>query len=179
MAKPLTDGINALTRYSNSVTGASDTTLSEAVATLANGYGHGDGGLQLIDTITVAEDTRSVNIDFTRYSAYDIIIVTEDVELTASDWLYYVDNSTEPQGGTYNNGSKIKHQGVAMWKMILGGDGGLVTGFASNVASNGIFAQQKTNATVNNVLVYTYVATKLIKAGSTFKIYAGNYADLK
>jgi len=44
MAKPLTDGINALTRYANSVTGQSDTTLSEAVATLANGYGQGGSG---------------------------------------------------------------------------------------------------------------------------------------
>lgn len=41
MPKPLTDAINALTTYANSVTGASDTTLSEAVATLANGYGGG------------------------------------------------------------------------------------------------------------------------------------------
>jgi len=38
MAKPLTDAINALTTYANSVTGASDQTLSEAVATLASGY---------------------------------------------------------------------------------------------------------------------------------------------
>lgn len=38
---PLTDAINALTTYSNTVTGASDTTLSEAVATLASGYGGG------------------------------------------------------------------------------------------------------------------------------------------
>lgn len=45
MAKPLTDGINALIRYANSVTGQSDTTLSEAVTTLANGYG--GGGMQI------------------------------------------------------------------------------------------------------------------------------------
>ena len=38
---PLTDAINALTTYSNTVTGASDTTLSDAVATLAVGYGGG------------------------------------------------------------------------------------------------------------------------------------------
>ena len=38
---PLTDAIEALTTYSNTVTGASDTTLSEAVATLAAGYGGG------------------------------------------------------------------------------------------------------------------------------------------
>lgn len=38
MSQPLTDAINSLITYSNSVTGQSDQTLSEAVATLANGY---------------------------------------------------------------------------------------------------------------------------------------------
>ena len=41
---PLTDAINALTTYANTVTSASDTTLSDAVATLAAGYGGGGGG---------------------------------------------------------------------------------------------------------------------------------------
>ena len=39
MGKPLTDSINALTAYANEVTGASDTTLSDAVKTLVAGYG--------------------------------------------------------------------------------------------------------------------------------------------
>ena len=47
---PLTDAINALTTYSNTVTGASDTTLSEAVATLASGYG-GGGTTQTLNNI--------------------------------------------------------------------------------------------------------------------------------
>lgn len=37
----LTDGINALTTYSNGVTGKADTTLSDAVHTLGSGYGSG------------------------------------------------------------------------------------------------------------------------------------------
>lgn len=41
--KPLTDAITALTTYANSVTGASDTTLSDAVRTLADGYGQSGG----------------------------------------------------------------------------------------------------------------------------------------
>ena len=41
---PLTDAINALTTYANTVTGASDTDLSSAVATLASGYCGGGGG---------------------------------------------------------------------------------------------------------------------------------------
>lgn len=44
MPTPLTDAIEALTRYANETTGASDTTLSEAVATLIDGYGQGGGG---------------------------------------------------------------------------------------------------------------------------------------
>ena len=40
---PLTDAIQALTTYANETTGASDTTLSEAVATLVAGYGQGGG----------------------------------------------------------------------------------------------------------------------------------------
>lgn len=43
MATPLTDSINALTTYANEVTGASDTNLSDAVHTLASGYGQGGG----------------------------------------------------------------------------------------------------------------------------------------
>lgn len=39
--QPLTDAINALTTYANSVTGASDTSLSDAVDTLVDGYGGG------------------------------------------------------------------------------------------------------------------------------------------
>lgn len=43
MPTPLTDAINALTTYANETTGAGDTTLSEAVATLIEGYGQGGG----------------------------------------------------------------------------------------------------------------------------------------
>ena len=43
MSTPLTDGINALTAYANEVTGASDTTLSDAIHTLTDGYGQSGG----------------------------------------------------------------------------------------------------------------------------------------
>lgn len=44
MTQPLTDAINALTRYANETTGQSDQTLSDAVETLVEGYGQGGGG---------------------------------------------------------------------------------------------------------------------------------------
>lgn len=51
---PLTDAINALTTYANEITGQSDTTLSDAVESLVDGYGGGGsaGGLaNLADVI--------------------------------------------------------------------------------------------------------------------------------
>lgn len=42
MSTPLTDNINALTAYANETTGASDTTLSDAVGRLCDGYGGGN-----------------------------------------------------------------------------------------------------------------------------------------
>lgn len=44
MSTPLTDAINALTTYANSITGKSDTNLPDAVQSLADGYGQGGGG---------------------------------------------------------------------------------------------------------------------------------------
>lgn len=51
MAQPLTDAINALTTYANTVTGKTppDTTLSDAVATLASGYGGGGSANDIIE----------------------------------------------------------------------------------------------------------------------------------
>ena len=54
---PLTDAINALTRYANDTTGQSDTTLSDAVGTLVAGYGGGGGGSDLVDWLSNAMTT--------------------------------------------------------------------------------------------------------------------------
>ena len=70
MPQPLTDAINALTTYANTVTGASDTTLSDAVATLASGYGGGGASLDGIADGT--EPTGTINLTATsiRYGAF-------------------------------------------------------------------------------------------------------------
>ena len=81
---PLTDAINALTTYANTVTGKTppDTTLSDAVATLASGYGGGGGSFE---TGTIAGDGVSSS-SFTQipvnhlYSHF--IIYLEDVRAT-------------------------------------------------------------------------------------------------
>lgn len=59
MSTPLTDAINALTTYANSVTGESDTNLTDAVHTLADGYGQGGGTenvtLNIVDSLGAVE----------------------------------------------------------------------------------------------------------------------------
>lgn len=47
---PLTSNINALTEFANSVTGESDTNLSDAVHTLADGYGQGTSWTKIVET---------------------------------------------------------------------------------------------------------------------------------
>lgn len=60
MSTPLTDRINALTAYSNNKTGASDTTLSDAVTRLVNGYGNEYSGIECVTN----SDNRITNIIF-------------------------------------------------------------------------------------------------------------------
>ena len=87
MATPLTDGINALTTYANDVTGASDTTLSDAVHTLGSGYG---GSATLITKTITANGTYSASDD----SADGYSEVTVNVPSSAaSSWTKVAETS--------------------------------------------------------------------------------------
>ena len=80
MATPLTDSINALTTYANEVTGGSDTNLSDAVHTLASGYG---GSATLITKTITENGTYSAEDD----SADGYSSVTVNVPSSAaSSW---------------------------------------------------------------------------------------------
>ena len=61
MSTPLTDRIEALTAQANATTGASDTTLTDAVGTLIAGYG-GGGDIELWKTIVLEEDHIETSI---------------------------------------------------------------------------------------------------------------------
>ena len=175
MPQPLTDAINALTTYSNSVTGASDTTLSDAVATLASGYGGGGSSpITLLETVTVPSDSRTFNFDMTPYANYDVVIVNEHVELSESDWLYYVRNGSAPSAGTYNDGSKQIHTGIVFWKLKLGGS----TRVISACPANNSYSLSNDGQNTTNYFIYTYTASKYIKAGSYFNVYVGNTSDM-
>jgi len=105
MATPLTDSINALTTYANEVTGASDTTLSDAVHTLASGYG-GDG---TSSWTKVAETNYQVST--TKTTATEIAIwVTGHSEIWTSNkwvWVRVRDTAGKRAGYFYGSDSVI------------------------------------------------------------------------
>lgn len=172
---PLTDAINALTTYANETTGASDTNLSDAVGTLVSGYGGGGGGaISLLGEVTIQSDTREYNLDLSAYQNYNIFFVYLDVELTASDWLYYFKNGSSASGGSYDFQSLV-HQGICAFQFnpVVASTSlcsGNTNGAGFNLAGSGV--------AMTNLYIYTYIATKYIKAGSKIKIYGGNFADL-
>lgn len=98
---PLTDSIEALTNYANQVTGASDTNLSDAVYTLAQGYGES----VILRTITLTEDSYRItcNIPDDAFTKYNALILTVYIAAGSDvDWFYgYFNglNDSVPYGG--------------------------------------------------------------------------------
>ena len=139
---------------------------------LNGGGGGGSSPISLLSTITVSEDVRGVSVDLSAYSSYDMLIIFEDVELTGSDYLYYVDNGSSPSGGSYTSGASVIHKGWCGYVFNLPPGNTLRRAGKLSNANFGVFN------TMNSLYIYTYTASKLIKAGSVFKIYGGNYADM-
>ena len=84
MSTPLTDSINALTAYANEVTGASDTTLSDAVHTLANGYG-GGGSSRAKSGTFFGDGTKSVALDIGFEP--DVVIIDSGLPLKVAGYV--------------------------------------------------------------------------------------------
>lgn len=106
MSTPLTDSINALTTYANEVTGASDTNLSDAVHTLASGYGGGSATL-ITKTIT-ANGTYSAEDD--NADGYSSVTVNVPTGGGASSWTKVAE--TTYQVSTTNTTTET----VATWE---------------------------------------------------------------
>lgn len=84
---PLTDAINALTRYANETTGASDTNLSDAVGTLVAGYGGGGGGISIDDFAAGIEPSGAVTLTGTSIAEYGILRRSAITSITSSTVL--------------------------------------------------------------------------------------------
>lgn len=79
----LTSRIQALTTYANEITGASDTTLADAVATLADGYGSGGGSSGVSSGSFVGDNTSAVTINTGLSSVRGFTIYRTDNGATA------------------------------------------------------------------------------------------------
>ena len=113
MSTPLTDSINALTTYANEVTGASDTTLSDAVHSLASGYG---GGSALWKTVTLEEDHTRDAVGLVSYWG-TFLGVPDDADntyfadftnnsaigVTKCDFIWWKGTTTISARGNYGN----------------------------------------------------------------------------
>lgn len=101
MSQPLTDAINALTTYANSITGESDTTLSDAVESLVDGYGGGGGTDYLADicdgTITRFDDENITDMSIALFRNY-----------SKSNVTVFLPNCKTLSGGYCFGGSGIK-----------------------------------------------------------------------
>lgn len=107
----LTSRIQALTTYANEVTGESDTTLSDAVATLAEGYGSGSGsgGLTLLNTITFdSVRGQRVNIDASWFDNYNYVLIVPSFTVAGGDWIY-INSTGENSDGSYYTSSTANY----------------------------------------------------------------------
>lgn len=103
MSTPLTDRINSLTSQANAATGASDTTLSDAVETLIDGYGQ--GGQTVSSWQKIYETT--VEVSTTSTSAATVATIsTGHPEIWTSDKWFFVtvtDTAGKRQGYFYKS----------------------------------------------------------------------------
>jgi len=132
----LTERIQALTTYANGVTGASDTTLTDAVATLAEGYGHGDDS-ELVENpdyfIAECVDTASKINALRNDNTLLMFFITDSHVYTSNNNLQYLDvqmasmyalsKMLKPDlvvhGGDMTNGSESKATTIAFTDHIV------------------------------------------------------------
>ena len=134
---PLTDAINALTQYANETTGASDTTLSDAVGTLVAGYGGGGGSSewQLLHDSTTTED-GNLQIALTNISVKEVkIYAIEPANYTSSVVVYCPLNNSG--GNHYDSGYgrpmiSLSNSGSSQKIIMAGQEPVIIDGWVEN-----------------------------------------------
>lgn len=171
MSTPLTDAINALTTYANETTGASDTTLSAAVGTLAAGYGQG-GGLPELQTFTVtASSSCQIDIDSSWFDNYDCVVILPDITLSSSDWIYLACDATS--SSSFTNGSiATMVQPFYATYVCKRNNGKYVVTWFRGFGSAAVDAVLMFDVS-SYLYYYTYVASKTMTG--TFKVYGIKY----
>lgn len=166
MSSPLTDKINALTAYANEITGESDTTLSDAVASLASGYGGGgSSGLEYeAGTYTPSTDELPTISFANSHSKAPDVIVFADVSAAASA------TGNTLTSFTYVNvssmfGNPLQYTASASWAAFYA-----YTRLASNLnGGSGAAAYTRGNVTASGFEPFAGTTSFLCRSGQTYK----------
>ena len=173
MSTPLTDAINALTRYANETTGASDTTLSEAVNTLVEGFGKGGGVLW--KSVTLEEDyILAVNGCIPQWTErLDIDEITD-----LDEYIYLYDFTENTEGNLYGN-VLIVRQGSENNRLIISIRNGYTNVSTSEASNREFFA---TAGTVINIYRFkaddNEVKPDFIRLARSFETFFYNQKNL-
>lgn len=158
MATPLTDSINALTTYANEVTGQSDTNLSDAVHTLASGYGGGGSGSVKTGSF-VGDGTKEV--DLSVGFEPDVIIIDSGLDPSQSGYtgliVVAIAKNIFTVNNTHNSDTNTQNARTIYGSLLNKGWGTTMVGAYRNIATyaNGIL--NVTNATANPSLQYRFI----------------------
>lgn len=158
MSTPLTDSINALTTYVNEVTGASDTNLSDAVHTLASGYGGGGSGSVKTGSF-VGDGTKEVDLSIEFEP--DVIIIDSGLDPSQSGYIGLIVVAIVKNVFTINNthnGKTDTNNARTIYGSLLNkGWGNTAVGTYRNIATYANGVLNVTNATANPQLQYRFI----------------------
>lgn len=118
--KPLTNSINALTEYINEVTGEADDNLSDAISTLAEGYG--GGGYSADDLANKSKPSGAITFN-TATKIYSKTFI-ERYGITSIDSTTVIDIETE----AFKNNTGLKTVNLPELKTVTGSTGGMFSG---------------------------------------------------
>lgn len=162
--------IQNLITAANTVTGESDTTLTDAVQTLIDGYGGGGSAvLELLEEITLSEAVHSYDIDFSQYitDGYNTIYGYVDLALSGSDYIYYgVKKSGAPN--VYISSWVGQRATEAAWRFSWGK---MADGSNYSVANSGATFESN----IDVFRVWAYSGGVNITAGSKIRLYGVKY----
>ena len=156
MSTPLTDSINALTTYANEVTGASDINLSDAVHTLASGYG---GGGSVKTGTFVGDGTKEVDLSIEFEP--DVIIIDSGLDPSQSGYtgliVVAIVKNVFTVNNTHSSDTDTQNARTIYGSLLNKGWGNTAIGAYRNIATyaNGIL--NVTNATANPSLQYRFI----------------------
>lgn len=139
--------------------------------------GGGDGGLTLIESVTLAEEVNAVRLDFAGWEdAYDFLVVVLDAACAASEWVYGGYDTTSPALYAPKNLFKFVLPVYKTFTVESGSATQTRTFLKCNLnRSNQIGAEFGADAPAY-YYAKLYSAANKFSVGSKFAVYGGTYA---